>query len=113
MGLHRLTLLALVASALTACSPYNYSKEISDFSKDVDQVAQSYKDGYTGLASDYAAQTRRLRILDRAYLELSASCRVPVSDVEGSAEVCTLERVDHRPARPLRPHPLPLDSNAE
>jgi hypothetical protein len=99
--------------ALAACSPYNYGMEVAGFSNDVDQVADAYKSGYAGLAADYAAQTRRLRILERTPLKLSSTCRVPVTEAKGSEIPCTLERADFRSAQPARPQPLQLDSDSE
>ena len=97
---------ALTASLsfLAACSPYNYGKEIADFSKDIDKVSSAYKGGYDGLRADRASLSRQILIIDRPYLQLSASCRFSAEELDEIGEQnapCTLVQ-SAAPARVAR-----------
>jgi hypothetical protein len=97
-------LLTACLCLLSACSPYNYGKEIADFSKDMDKVSAAYKGGYDGLRADRAALSRRVLIIDKPHLRLAASCGFSAEELKEMGETdapCTLVRAT-APARVTR-----------
>jgi hypothetical protein len=78
----RLTWLLLLCA--TGCSPYNYSKEVSDFSTGVDKLSTAFTSGYDGLEGDHAS-TLQVKAADtRAPLTLSPSCGAPYNAKDNS-----------------------------
>lgn len=96
-----------------ACSPYQYGKEITEFSKDVGQISTALSSGIDGLAADRTAQTRRLWIEDRTRLRLAPSCDVPVGKSERSRVPCTLIPLTGHLDAPTRPGPQSDDFDRE
>lgn len=101
MGLARGAAVGLALTIVAACSPYNYGKEIKEFSGDIDQISVAYKSGHEGLELDRAAYNRRTLIEDRARLTLSPSCSVPIGPSEQSKLPCKLLRTNIVMAKPL------------
>jgi hypothetical protein len=83
----------IVLFGVTACSPYNFSPEVTGFSSGVDKVAQGFAATDTALATDRETEVE-LKLTDtRARVVKSPSCEVPVSKgVAGSAAPCELYR---------------------
>src|SRR5258708_4075279 len=55
---------ALIALGLgtAACLPYNYSKEITAFGSDVDQLSKTVSTGYDSVTADRIAESQRVLI---------------------------------------------------
>lgn len=86
-------LLTACLCLLSACSPYNYGKEIAEFSKDIDKVSAGYKGGYDGLRADRAALSRQILLIDRPHLRLATSCRFSAEELQEMGDKnapCTL-----------------------
>jgi hypothetical protein len=65
--------------AITACSPYNFQKEVTAVSTSVSQLSDGFTTGYTQLAADRAAQLDLTLTSTRSKVVMSSSCLVPVS----------------------------------
>lgn len=82
----------LLALGLGACSPYEYSKEVTGFSTGVDQIKTAVTSGYANLAADRLALLQ-LELLDtRAPIELTQSCPYLVRPVAATKAPCLLLR---------------------
>lgn len=83
----------IVLLGVSACSPYNFSPEVTGFGSGVDKVAQGFAATDTALATDREDEVE-LKLTDtRARVVKSPSCEVPVSKgVAGSAAPCELYR---------------------
>lgn len=82
----------LVLLGLASCSPYSYSKEVSAISTGVKNLSDGFASGYTGLASDRAAQAQ-LGLTDmRTKVSVAASCDDPNSQLP-----CVLYRFGDTP----------------
>lgn len=69
-----LQLLWLALITLAACSPYDFSKEVSAFSTGVDQLSNGFTSGYTTLAADRASLVNLELTSRRAKVAMTTSC---------------------------------------
>src|SRR3954470_5876724 len=60
--------------SLTACSPYQFAKEIGGLNAGVDHIAAAFDGGYANFAIDRAAARERQMIDARAKVAVAASC---------------------------------------
>jgi hypothetical protein len=64
----------LLLFGLAACSPYSFSKEVTDFSTGVDQLSNAFTSGFTVLAADRAATTELKLTGARSEVAISDTC---------------------------------------
>jgi hypothetical protein len=67
----------LLLFGLAACSPYNFSKEVADFSTGVDQLSGAFTDGFNALAVDRATTAQLELTKTRPKLALADACLDP------------------------------------
>jgi hypothetical protein len=108
-ALRSLDVLALALVGLSACSPYDYGKEVGAISNGVDQLSSATTSGYASLNADRAAVEQRLLIEDRANVGLTPSCGVAVSNDPASKPPCGLVRLAQPISAPTRPAPDAAD----
>jgi hypothetical protein len=81
-----LRLLCLLLLGLPACSPYNFSREVSGFGSGVEQLSNGFAAGYAALAADRAALAQLELTSRRARVALVESClALPVKSVQTQA----------------------------
>jgi hypothetical protein len=74
MARHRLRVLLLGVTALSACSPYVYNPEITGFSTGVDDLAASYRSGQRAVDGIIAQQRQTAEVAARTRLLLLPGC---------------------------------------
>jgi hypothetical protein len=85
----------LLLVCLAACSPYNFSNEVSTFSTAVDQLYGGFTSGYAALAADRAALVQLDLTGTRAKVAVATSCLdVPPSQNQSP---CALYRLNGTP----------------
>src|ERR1700749_4920719 len=80
----------LLALSLGACSPYDYSKEVTGFSTGVDQIKTAVTSGYANLAADQLALIQLEQLDTRAPLLLSPSLPFLVRSKAATKAPCVL-----------------------
>jgi hypothetical protein len=80
----------LLIVSLGACSPYQYSKEISTFSGGIDQISGAFTSGYANLAADRITMIEQNLIDDKARVAIPQSCLVPVKHDAKTRQPCIL-----------------------
>jgi hypothetical protein len=112
MGIVRAIVLTAMLAAISGCSPYSYSSQISDLDKSVTGLANSVKSGHEALNSD----TTTGRGLDLIYRQravaLSPSCRPGTVVSRPDDPPCAAYRVGGSPADLADPYPIPPKLNA-
>jgi len=93
----RLRLCCLLLSSLAACSPYNFSKEVSAVSIGVDQLSDGFTSGYAALAADRATKVQLELTGARAKVGLATSCLVPAPSSSKDQVPCALFRLGGTP----------------
>ena len=96
---------ALLA-AVSACSPYNYSKEISAFSNSVDGLSTSVTSGHDALVEDDDANRRRDLIFNQRNVAFPPSCADRAGTATKDEPPCAVQRVGDT-APPADPDPIP------
>jgi hypothetical protein len=91
----RLSWLALVG--LAACSPYDFSKEVSAVGTGVDQLSDGFTSGYAALAADRAAEAQLDLTGSRARVAMASSCLVPAPKSSQDQIPCGLYRFGASP----------------
>lgn len=69
----------IVLLCATACSPYNFQKEVSAFGGSVDQLSDAVVVGYSNLEGDRAGEAELQLIQTRPMLDVAPECAVPAS----------------------------------
>lgn len=95
----------LLLCGVAACSPYNYNKEITAFSGDVDKLSTGVATGYDGLAADRRAESQRALLeayqLDsNAKVDISPSCYDNGGKSAENAPQCALFQMGGTPSMP-------------
>jgi hypothetical protein len=82
---------------LAACSPYDFSKEVSGFSTGVDQLSNGFTSGYAALAADRAALVQLDLTGTRAKVVMATSCLAIPSKSAQNELPCALFRSGDTP----------------
>jgi hypothetical protein len=91
----------LMPLCIAGCSPYNYAREVTDFSTGVDDVASGYAAGYAALATDRAAAVQHALADSHARVKTSPSClEAPDPTVPGSDAPCLVFGFNDQPSQP-------------
>lgn len=112
MGIRKGLLAASICAAVGACSPYNYSKEISAFSTGVDGLATSVTAGHDELVNDEYANRKQDLILNRRAVALSTTCGDGAGTSAKDAQPCAVQGIGVK-SDPLDPDPIPEDITKE
>jgi hypothetical protein len=112
MGIRGAMLTAGLLAAISACSPYNYSKEVSALSASVDGLATSVTDGHDELVSDAAANRRRDLIFNQRKVGFPTSCADRAGTSAKDAPPCVVQRLGDT-SLPPDPDSIPPDLRKE
>lgn len=96
------------AVLLSACSPYVYKKEVSDFASGVQELAEAYSVGTKSAESDRAERQRETWTTAGAKLTRTAGCTPPVAGTVASTTPCVLQELGA--AAPPPPSPILLQA---
>jgi hypothetical protein len=86
---------------IAGCSPYDYAKQVTDFSSGVDRVSASFNAASAQLATDRATEVQLELIDARAKVSTTGTCDEEISKTNlGSDAPCELYRTGGEPSQP-------------
>ncbi len=97
---------APLLALLAACSPYGFSKEVSDFDGSVSRLASSLSSAHEALQGDVAASKRRDLVYNQRSVAIPASCRQQPGQAKEGDFPCLVHAVG---GSPLIEDPSPID----
>ena len=102
-------LLATALGVVAACTPYNFSKEIGDFSQGITQISGSFDTGTAAWDSDQIALLHLRRVERRTAISLSDDCTpLAIMDNLSRCDLVALKRQGPVPA--VQPELTPEDA---